>query len=533
MTRRPKRFLLLSYAAVALTIVGMRTFFLTADYQATMDRAAAATRDMATIADEHIRRVFDTGDLAAEAVLWEIRSRGGLDAMAKEASGQKALADVARKLAPGSAIWLIGGDGRPVLMSDLSMAVPADLSDKDWWHALAERGEDRYVGEALVGGRVYGGIFFTYSRRITDADGRFHGVVLLVLRPPSVSSLRFPGKMGETSAIAVYRLDRHLVTRVPISESMVERTQTNDLLFGALEHNPTGTFRAVSENDGVERLISYRHLQDWPLVVSAGAAVDDILAPWYASLLSSIIVLATILSGLTLLTWLGVRSMHREMRSRVEIERMNRSLAVALADQDVLFKEVHHRVKNNLQTVGALLTMQMRRFEDPAVCAAFQETASRIQSMGLVHESLYTTGEAAEVRLSDYLRRLVDGLALSHGTAERGIRTRLELADCTVHLDQAIPIALTVTEVVINALKHAFPSGTGGELAISMHCDPTGVRIQVRDSGPGLPDTLRNGSLGMTLIGALCQQIGARHHFTTDNGTHFSLEVPTRAPATA
>lgn len=108
---------------------------------------------------------------------------------------------------------------------------------------------------------------------------------------------------------------------------------------------------------------------------------------------------------------------------------------------------------------------------------------------------------------------------------------RLDLADCSVNLDQAIPIALTLTEVMTNALKHAFCSGTGGELAISLRCDPDGVHIQVRDTGPGLPDTVRKGSLGMTLIRALSQQIGACYRFTNDNGTLFSLEIPSTCPA--
>ena len=196
------------------------------------------------------------------------------------------------------------------------------------------------------------------------------------------------------------------------------------------------------------------------------------------------------------------------------------ALRASLLEKEALLKEVHHRVKNNLQVISSLLRLEAGRNAQPVVKATLGEMQSRIQAMALLHETLYRSDSLAQVDLSIYLARLATQLIRSV-LPSAGITVHLDLASVFVNLDQAVPCGLVVNELVSNCLKHGFPDGRHGEVRIELQpVDERAVgslgesgqlRLQVSDTGVGLPadfERRRAESLGLQLVADLARQLG-------------------------
>lgn len=205
------------------------------------------------------------------------------------------------------------------------------------------------------------------------------------------------------------------------------------------------------------------------------------------------------------------------------------ALQAALDGQQALLKEVHHRVKNNLQVISSLLRLEAQRSGNQAARPALAEMQGRIRSMALLHEALYRSGAYGTVDLGDYLRQLCHQafrLLLSEPSA---VRLELELESIPVGMDQATPIGLLVNELLSNSLKHAFP-GQIKAGQIQMQLRRTGsdnqVWLMLADSGVGLPEdweNRRNHSLGLQLVSDLAGQIGATLKVGSGPGARFEL----------
>jgi two-component system, sensor histidine kinase and response regulator len=194
-----------------------------------------------------------------------------------------------------------------------------------------------------------------------------------------------------------------------------------------------------------------------------------------------------------------------------ELERAQEALRSSLEEKESLLREVHHRVKNNLQVISSLLNLQLRNVKNEEVRAFLRDTQNRIHSMAMLHEILYRSGNIADVQFPLYLKRLCDHLARSQGAAARQIRLRQEIADVPLNPDQAITAGLIVNELVTNAIKHAFPSDQGGEVIVALRPDDEDrLLLRVADNGIGLPPgapTEAAGSLGLLLVRSLCRQL--------------------------
>jgi two-component sensor histidine kinase/sensor domain CHASE-containing protein len=200
--------------------------------------------------------------------------------------------------------------------------------------------------------------------------------------------------------------------------------------------------------------------------------------------------------------------------------------------KEILIKEIHHRVKNNLQVVASLLYLQSTRLDDAKTVQMFEESSNRVKSISLIHEKLYKDRlqpqtEQGEVDFGAYVRDLTDALLVSYGVDRKAIRLVLDTSYAFLSLDAAVPCGLIVNELVSNALKYAFPSGRTGEIRISLYGDPDGrVALVVRDNGVGLqPDTdlERSSSLGLRLVKMLAQQLGAEIHIDGSKGAEFKF----------
>jgi two-component sensor histidine kinase/CheY-like chemotaxis protein len=212
-------------------------------------------------------------------------------------------------------------------------------------------------------------------------------------------------------------------------------------------------------------------------------------------------------------------------REIVERTLTEEKLKTSLREKEVLLREIHHRVKNNLQVVSSLLNLQARTLDDPTITELINESRNRVRIMALVHESLYESEELDRVDYGEYLRRLVNYLFRSYSRED----VTYELDASRVHLDisMAVPCGLIVNELVSNCLKHAFPEGRGGKVNISIESGDNGtVTLKVRDTGIGLPDDhdIDNpASLGLQLVNDLVLQIGASMNVSVQNGTLYTL----------
>lgn len=503
--------------------VGFRAIALWENYRQSIARAEDTTRDVTAIVAENARRTFETSDLVVDQALAIVAAAGGLDAARGNYDVHRRLALLSQKLPTSGNIWIVDPSGRPFLMSDRFPAISIDLSDRTWFK-MHQEGQERYVGEALIG-RINEEPLFTFSRSVLGPEGRPRAIILVSLRPTFFNGNAFSPEYRKGGVLGMYQTDGDVIARSPFRPDMLGTGIRETALFARFISMKSGTHRGVSAVDGQDRIVSFTNLGDWPVVVAASIAVDDALAGWSDQVIWSAALLAAILTALGWLVWLGLTLSQAEEKART-------SLARAVADRDVLFQEIHHRIKNNLATVASLLALQARKLSSPEAKAALEETRERVSSISLVHETLYQTGHADEVDLAQYLTRLVNGLADAYGASARGITVRTDMSHCTIDLQRAIPIALTINEAVTNAFKHAFPDGDRGEICVGVECHGDGYLFSVEDTGRGVPAAASGStSLGMRLIQSFAGQVNGRFSLQNSGRTVFSLEVPKSAAA--
>lgn len=218
-------------------------------------------------------------------------------------------------------------------------------------------------------------------------------------------------------------------------------------------------------------------------------------------------------------------------RRLVEVERAARQaeLEASLREKEVLLKEIHHRVKNNLQVVSSLLQLQAGYVEDEATRSVFDESQARIRSMALVHEKLYQTKDLANIDFGDYVRDLVSGLIGSFGARAAGVSVDVQAVSIPLDVDRAIPAGLIINELVNNCFKHGFSGGRTGR--IDVHLSGGGsspIQLIVRDDGVGWPTDFnpeKSASLGLRLVHILAKQLRATLQVQNDHGIGCTLTL--------
>ncbi|MEF8727159.1 MAG: CHASE domain-containing protein [Accumulibacter sp.] len=208
------------------------------------------------------------------------------------------------------------------------------------------------------------------------------------------------------------------------------------------------------------------------------------------------------------------------------------SLRASLDEKTVLLKEVHHRVKNNLQIITSLLNLQLNRTQIPEARETLRDTQSRIRSMALLHEALYQSGSLARIGLPQYVGSLCAPLWHAAGSVAANVRLEQRIDDLSLPLDQAVPCGLIINELVSNALKHAFPGGRSGQIVVAASMLPKGLlRLSVTDDGVGLPpeDPRSSDSLGLQLVFMLVNQLQGVVDIGNEGGSEFRIAFPCRA----
>ncbi|MHB8864324.1 MAG: PAS domain-containing protein [Pirellulaceae bacterium] len=202
-------------------------------------------------------------------------------------------------------------------------------------------------------------------------------------------------------------------------------------------------------------------------------------------------------------------------------------IRASLGEKEVLLKEIHHRVKNNMQVISSLVALQAERLPEAAMRVVLADVAHRVRSMALVHEKLYESADLGRVDFAEYARTLLTYLWRAHAGTASGIRLALDLEPVFISVNAAVPCGLILNELATNTLKHAFRGQAGGEVAVSLRGAPEGrVCLRVGDNGVGLPEGLdwrRADSLGLRLLQLLATQLRATVEITNTKGTEITV----------
>jgi len=220
-----------------------------------------------------------------------------------------------------------------------------------------------------------------------------------------------------------------------------------------------------------------------------------------------------------------------------ELREEHARLARSLAEKEVLIKELHHRVKNNLQVIASLLRLQAEATTDDTAAAVLRESQHRVEAIAMIHEQLYGSADLRQVQLAQQANLLMANLFNAFGVDPARISGHVMVCPqpdgrpLVLGVDQAIPTGLILNELISNALKHAFPNGRSGSIRIEAQSHESRVELAVIDDGVGVPEDLatrKNKSLGLQIVEILVRQFGGTWELKREAGTVFRLSFPER-----
>ena len=241
-----------------------------------------------------------------------------------------------------------------------------------------------------------------------------------------------------------------------------------------------------------------------------------------------------LLLGLVLAALLGLGGwylLRLKQRSHRELADKNNQISIALAEKDLLLREIHHRVKNNLQVVSSLLKLQSQHLSDQEALDALTEGRNRVQSMALIHQNLYQQEQLTTIEAAGYVQKLADALFRSYNIQAGKVQMQYEVTPILLDVDTAVPIGLILNELISNALKYAFDAPKPGLLQIRLGRNgPDSLLLSVQDNGPGIDPSLfdldrPSTSFGLRLVRLLADKLEATIAVRNDNGACIELDI--------
>ncbi len=216
-------------------------------------------------------------------------------------------------------------------------------------------------------------------------------------------------------------------------------------------------------------------------------------------------------------------AVQRKKRLKTSNEK-NRIITESLAEKEILLREIHHRVKNNLQVISSLLSIQSREIQDEKALEAVNESRNRVKSMAIIHQNLYQEDNLTGINASEYITKLCQSLFQSYRVDNDRIQFKMEVEPILLDVDSSIPIGLILNELISNALKHAFPNQTNGIIQLSLKEVEGRLIIKVQDNGVGMSEQLdKKSSFGMKMIEAFARKLDAEMKLYAENG--FAVEL--------
>lgn len=210
--------------------------------------------------------------------------------------------------------------------------------------------------------------------------------------------------------------------------------------------------------------------------------------------------------------------------AKIQEEKLQKSLD----DKDLLLKEIHHRVKNNMQIISSLLNLQAGYLKDEEAVNALKESQARIVSMAMLHENLYRSDNLTGINFENYIKHLISNLFHTYNVNMETIKFNIMARDVFLNIDTAIPCGLIINELVTNSIKHAFPEGTSGDIMVKMDQDEDKYHLEISDNGIGLPpefDINKSSTLGILLVNSLVGQLDGNMEVIRNQGTIYHIII--------
>jgi two-component sensor histidine kinase len=293
-------------------------------------------------------------------------------------------------------------------------------------------------------------------------------------------------------------LSRHFEQFIRVSNQMAEEASARNLLEMTTRFE---TEKKEAENR--ELLERSRRQRQWNVALAIGAG------------------LLVTLAGLLLYFYRGLRRAHRKS------ERQKQQIAESLREKEALLREIHHRVKNNLQIISSLLNMQTYYANDPRMIHAIAEGQNRVKAMALIHQKLYQTDNLTAIDFQEYAEQLIGHLAAALAPPGKTIRSHVNGSSLKLDIDTAIPLGLILNELITNSYKYAFSNVAEGELQVHLSCDTErNYHLRISDSGSGLPPGFNEhtlNSLGLKLVRMLTEQLDGTLTISNQAGAHFYI----------
>jgi len=466
------------------------------------DRAFAASQ----VVETNSRWIYE---LSRQA-LRRIDSSLGADI---ENSRSSTVAEVDDALAnlPGIAkAYVVAADGRTLYSTDKGVK-PIDIRDREYFSALAN-GAPWYVSSLLVS-RLNGEQIFVFSKRL-ERSGKFAGAAIISFDVKLFEAIWSSSELDANSTVSLIRDDGMLVARYPFAEGPTDISES-PLFTEHLKKEDRGVYRAVSVADGVERFVGYRRIEGTNLLAVASVSTTAAYAAFWRTTATTLLVAlpaSLALGGAAL--WIA-RLLRQASRRQLELAR-------AIETNRLLFKDIHHRVKNNLQSVQSLVRMQAIPGE------VKEDLQRRIAAMTAVHEHIYRLDQYVEVDAASLIPAIVEPLVQTYAN---DVKVSFDIDPIEVERDNATPLALLVNELVTNALKYAFPDGRTGNISLSFkRLEQSRAKLSIRDDGIGFDPDAGTSGMGSRLIKAMVMQMDGTHTYGVDNGSVFEAELAVRTP---
>jgi len=231
--------------------------------------------------------------------------------------------------------------------------------------------------------------------------------------------------------------------------------------------------------------------------------------------------------------------LHVEMHSRLisngciesifrnidELKKKESRIQSLLLEKTVLLKEVHHRVKNNMNTMSSLFSLQAGESTDPLVQGVFEEAICRINTMQKIYEKLYVSGDYESLNIADYISEVAGDACLALGCAEK-TELSLNVQGLMLHNSKVFPLGIIINELITNSAKHAFKGRCGGKIELSLKKVKSSIKMRYHDDGTGIVGRKQSKGFGMTLITVLAQQLQGIPSIDAGKGFTFKLEFP-------
>jgi two-component sensor histidine kinase len=404
-------------------------------------------------------------------------------------------------------VYVIDAEANTIF-STVPGAEAVSVADRDYFTAL-KAGASSYTSGLLVS-RLTGDNIFVFSRRVMR-DGQFAGAIMVSFTDALVESFWTYLDLDVGSTVSLVRRDGLLMARYPTVNQAIDLSD-HPLITQYLPEAESGTyFSEASPIDGLSRVVSYRAVPGTEILALASIATNQTWDGLRSAIIAVMIIAAPILLGLVGFGIWIVRLQRRDARRRAELEAANETNVL-------LFREIHHRVKNNLQSVQSLVRMQ----DMPA--SAKIDLQSRLSAMAAMHEHIYKHDRYEDIDAHDLVQVVVDEVAQAYGPDARII---YDLDHVPVDRDHATPLSLLLSELVTNAFKYAFTEAERGTITITLRDRGSGrCRLTVADNGVGmgeLPEAPT--SMGLRLVRGVVSQMGGSYQFTTENGTRFEAEL--------